>query len=234
MNNTSTRKLTAVLMVGAATLAGAGFTALGAIFEYPKILKAPTAEILADFRAHQGAVTAWFAVLAVSAALLVPVGILLGRLAGGRLLPWIVGTAVAAAAVQVAGLSRWFLFVPGISSAAADPTRRPDAEQTFRALHFWLGTIIGETIGYALTAAFTVLVVVAFRTAVPRWLGWLGAGSAVLIATGVVVPLGVGIASLTNFVGYVAWCLWLIAMGVALWRGRNTSAAEPALQRSVA
>ena len=23
---------------------------------------------------------------------------------------------------------------------------------------------------------------------------------------------------MTNFVGYVAWCLWLIAMAVTLWR----------------
>jgi hypothetical protein len=42
--------------------------------------------------------------------------------------------------------------------------------------------------------------------------------SAALIATGVVIPLGVEAASLTNFTGYVAWCLWLIAMAVALWR----------------
>ena len=34
-----------------------------------------------------------------------------------------------------------------------------------------LGKVIGETIGYALTATFTVLVVVALRrTDLPRWL----------------------------------------------------------------
>jgi hypothetical protein len=26
-------------------------------------------------------------------------------------------------------------------------------------------------------------------------------------------------ASLSNFVGYIAWCLWLIALAVVLWRG---------------
>ena len=48
---------------------------------------------------------------------------------------------------------------------------------------------------------------------------YLGLRSAALIATGIVIPLGVEAASLTNFVGYIAWCLWLIALAVVLWRG---------------
>jgi hypothetical protein len=47
------------------------------------------AEILDLYRRHQGAVTAWFLVLAISGALLVPAGILLGRLAGGSRGHWI-------------------------------------------------------------------------------------------------------------------------------------------------
>jgi hypothetical protein len=54
----------------------------------------------------------------------------------------------------------------------------------------------------------------------------LGYLAAALIATGVLIPLGLEAASLTNFAGYVAWCLWLIAMAVYLWRPptRNTAA----------
>ena len=48
-----------------------------------------------------------------------------------------------------------------------------------------------------------------------------------LIATGVVIPLGLDAASITNFVGYVAWCLWLIAMAVTLWRTKRADAATP-------
>src|SRR6476646_4632954 len=94
----------------------------------------------------------------------------------------------------------------------------PPTPTTRRAL-FWLGTIVGETVGYALTAAFTVLVVIALTgTIAPRIVGYLGYLAAGLIATGVLILLGVGVASLTNFAGYVAWCLWLIAMAVVLWR----------------
>ena len=54
MNMQTTRRITAVSMASAATLAIAGFTALGSIFDYPKILKAPTDEILAAFRDEPG------------------------------------------------------------------------------------------------------------------------------------------------------------------------------------
>ncbi len=37
------RKLTAVLLIAAAVLANAAFTALGAVFNYPDVLKEPAA-----------------------------------------------------------------------------------------------------------------------------------------------------------------------------------------------
>jgi hypothetical protein len=215
-------------MAGAATLAIAGFTALGSIFDYPAILKAPTGDILEAFREHQSAVTGWFLALIVSAALLAPIGVLLGRIAGGRLGRWIAVVGVAAAVVQVIGLSRWVLLVPGVSADAILPSETAEAHRTFELLHMWLGTVLGETIGYGLTATFTVLVVVATgRGIAPRWLGWLGYAAAALIATGVTIPLGLGVAGLTNFIGYVAWCLWLIAMAIVLWRSRAPAAGIP-------
>jgi hypothetical protein len=234
------RRLAAALMASASVLAIAGFTALGSVFDYPAVLDSPTAEILESFRAHQTAVVAWFAVLVVSAALLAPVGVLLGRLAGGRIGRWIAGVGVAAATVQVVGLSRWVLLVPRISHDATVSTTAEDARHTFEVLHTWLGEALGETVGYALTATFTVLVVRAVTRRIgPRWLTVAGYGSAGLIATGVLIPLGLDAASITNFVGYVAWCLWLIAMAVVLWRSpleddlygvRIDAAQEPALR----
>ena len=229
MNMQTTRRIAAVSMAGAATLAIAGFTALGSIFEYPQILKAPTDEILAAYRENQSAISGWFLVLAIGAALLAPIGVLLGRIAGGTLGRWIAGVGIAGATVQVVGLSRWVLLIPGVSDDAAVPALAADARRTFELLHFWLGTIVGETIGYALTATFTMLVVIAFSGSVaPRWIGFLGYTAAALIATGVVIPLGLGVASLSNFAGYVAWCLWLIAMAVVLWRRPAVAAASTA------
>lgn len=217
----SLQRLAAVSCASAALLAAAGFTALGSVFAYPQILREPTDEILALYRAHPGAVGAWFGVLVVAAALLVPAAVALGRLAGGRRGRWIVGVGVAAAVVQVIGLSRWLLFVPGLSREATDPVTAAEARGTFETLHFWLGQIVGETLGYALTAAFTVLVAVGLT----RRLARLGSVAAALIATGVLVAPGVEIASLTNFVGYVLWCVWLLALSFVLVSARTAATA---------
>jgi Domain of unknown function (DUF4386) len=222
---TTYRRLASVSMTGAALLAIAGFTALGSIFDYPQILKEPTDDILALYRENSTAVSGWFLVLTVGAALLAPAGYALGRLAGGRLGRWITGVGIAAATVQVIGLSRWVLFVPGLSEDATHPATAADARDEFDTLHTWLGEALGETVGYALTATFTILVLVALRRAgAARWLLWLGYAAAVLIATGVVIPLGIEAAELTNFAGYVAWSLWLLALSVALWRGSRNAA----------
>ena len=174
-------RLAGAALALASLLAIAGFTVLGSVFEYPQILEEPTAEILALFREHQGAVVAWFLVLVVSAALMAPAGVFLGRLVGGTLGRWIAGVGIAAATVQVVGLQRWVTLVPGVSRDALDPARRADAEERFELLHTVLGKVIGETLGYALTATFTVLVVIALsRTIMPRWMavvGYTAAGS---------------------------------------------------------
>ena len=220
ISRTDARRAAGALAL-ASGLAIAGFSVLGSVFEYPQILDEPTSDILALFREHQGMVTTWFAVLVISSALMAPAGIWLGRIAGGTLGRWIAGLGVAAATVQVIGLQRWVTMVPGISEDALDPARRADAEDRFELLHLVLGKAIGETLGYALTATFTVLVVIALRRSVlPRWLGVAGYVAAGLIATGVVIPL-VEPASLTNFAGYVVWCAWLIAVAVVLVRATS-------------
>jgi hypothetical protein len=218
MNEHTSRTLAAGAMTTASLLAIAGFTALGSVFAYPQILQAPTEEILTAYREHQGPITAWFLVLVIGAGLLAPVGLLLGRLAGGRRGRWIAGTGIAAAAVQVVGLSRWVLVVPGVSEDALVPSRTAAALRTFEQVHFWLGTILGETVGYVLTAAFTVFVasIAGSRLGAPRWVATVGYASAALVVTGVLVPLGVHVAGLTNFAGYVAWCLWLVALSAGL------------------
>ena len=216
VSSRGTAQLAGASLALASVLAIAGFTVLGSVFAYPQILEEPTSEILALFREHKAAVVTWFLVLVVGAAMMAPAGLFLGRLAGGALGRWIAGVGIAAATVQVIGLQRWVTLVPGLSQDALDPTRRAAAEDRFELLHTVLGKVIGETFGYALTATFTVLVVVALsRTIMPRWMALIGYVAAGLIATGVLIPV-VEVASLSNFAGYVAWCVWLLGVAVLL------------------
>jgi hypothetical protein len=210
--------LTASLLFGGAVLLNVAFTGLGMVFDYPAVLAHPPADVLTAFGERQAAVSAWFVVLAAGAGLLAPIAIRIGRLGEHRLLRASVPFGVAAAVVQVAGLLRWPLVVP-LLAASSDP----GAVDAFARLNLVLGTIVGETFGYALTAAWTALVSLGLRgNLFGRPLTGLGLAAAALIATGVLVPLQVPGVSLANFAGYVLWSVWLVAVGVRLLRTPRT------------
>jgi hypothetical protein len=213
---------TAALMVTAAVLVDVAFTGLGAVFDYPDVLKQPPADVLAAFRAEQGAVTAWFLVLALGAALLAPVAVGVGRLSDNPAMRWAVRVGIAAAAVQVVGLLRWPLLVPGWAANADDPAAR----ESFSTANRVLGTLVGETGGYLLTAVWTALVLVALGGAFAgRLFVALGAVAAALILVGVLSPLDLPLVDLANFAGYVLWSGWLVVFaGVLVVRQRRAVA----------
>ena len=207
----TSRHLVVALLVLAVVLINAAFIGLGSAFDYPDILQEDADEILEKFRADEGTIVALFSMLALGAALLAPIAVILGRLAGNDLGRWSIRVGIAAAAVQVIGLLRWPLIVPGL----ADDN---DAD-TFDTVHTLLGTVVGETFGYALTAVWTVLIIFALgRRLAGRWFEALGLTAAALVALGVLVPLDVAGADFANFVGYVLWSLWLLALAVLMWR----------------
>ena len=213
------RKLTATLLILAAILANVGFSALGSIFNYPDVLNEPAGKVLASFREHQGAVSGWFIVLALASALLIPVAIGVGRLSTAKAMRIAVPVGITAGVVQVVGLMRWPLLVPGYASDAAssNPSIAANARDSFTTAGNILGTTIGETFGYALTATWTILVVVALgKKYSGRWFQVLGIASAALVAVGVLSPLELPVVDTANFFGYVLWSIWLIAFGVVI------------------
>ena len=225
------RTLTAVLLIAAAVLANAAFTLLGMIFNYPDVLKEPVAEILTAFRTSQTAVTVGFVVLALSAALMAPIAVGVGRLSAHRAIRVAVPVGIAAAIVQVIGLSRWPLLVPGFAADAtsADPQVAATARDSFVLAHRLLGNLIGETFGYILTAAWTLLVVVALGQSIAgRWFAALGAASAVLVLSGVLSPLDLPVIDTANFVGYVLWSIWLVVFAILLLLRRPRTSAPAA------
>jgi hypothetical protein len=215
------RKLTAALLVTAAVLTNVAFTALGSIFDYPDILKEPTDDILAAFRASEGPIVAWFTVMALSATLFAPIAVGVGRLSRSRAMRAAVPVGIAAAVVQVVGLSRWPLLVPGYAAA--------NDRDAFATAHRILGTLIGETLGYALTAAWTLLVLIALgRGFAGRWFTGLGGIAAVLIAAGVLSPLHVPGVDMANFI-FLSFPIAGVLGGLAAGRVDGAIPAMPAL-----
>jgi hypothetical protein len=219
MGSTS-RRLAAVLMVIAVVLANVAFLGLGSVFNYPDILQEPADEILAEFRNDEATIITLFTLLAISAALLAPIAILLGRLADNKLGRWSIGVGIAAAVVQVIGLSRWPLIVPFLAD-------REDTD-AFETIHTVLGQVIGETFGYLLTATWTVLIIYALgQRLAGRWFTYIGLAAAALIAVGVLVPLDVPGTDFANFLGYILWSVWLLVFAVLVWR-RQIQVGAPA------
>jgi len=224
------RKATAVLLIAAAVLTNLAFTARGTVLNNPDVRKEPVADVLTDFRASQAAVSGWFLVMAASAALFAPIAVGVGRLSTHRAMRLAVPVGIAAAAVQVIGLLRWPLLVPGYAAdaATADPAIAESGRDSFHTAHLILGNLVGETFGYILTAAWTLLVLVALgRVIAGRWFTALGGVSALLIVAGVLSPLDLPGIDLANFSGYVLWSAWLVAFAVLLLRKPRTGTPTP-------
>jgi Domain of unknown function (DUF4386) len=219
----STGRLAGVLLVAAVVCANVAFLGLGSVFNYPDVLQEPPGETLTKFSADQGTIVAYFSVLALGAALLGPGAVLVGRLIGGSLGRWSARIGIAAAVVQVVGLVRWPLLVPSLADRATDSGAsagaRADATDNFELANDVLGTAIGETLGYLLTALWTVLVIQALRGKIAGgWFTGLGLAAAALILSGVAVPLDLPGVDAANFIGYILWSAWLVALAILLWR----------------
>lgn len=215
------------LMIAGALLANVAFVLLGSSFDYPDVLRKPAGDVLRTFHQDAGQIAPLFAVLAAASAILIPTAWLSRHLVVGRRARRVVVAAgVAAGVVQVVGLLRWPALVPHLADIVSDPAAtsaaKADAIDTFQVLHTVLGGVVGEALGYVLTAVWTIAMVRNVARRPGRWFAPLGYASAALIVTGLLEPLGVGGAGLANFVGYLAWSGWMIAFGTSLVRHGGT------------
>jgi Domain of unknown function (DUF4386) len=204
------------------------FALLGVLFEYPAILRKPTSEILAKFRAGGSRlILVWWA-FAMTTVLFIPVAILLpGCLDGANptVLIASVVVGVLAALVQILGLIRWTFLVPFLAREDADasPARRDAIDLIFQAFHRYLGVAVGEHFGYLFTGAWSILVGVSvLQAGLPAWLGIAGivvGATIALCSLEFVGPFereGWKLAGAVIPIAYIAWSIWLAALGVVL------------------
>jgi hypothetical protein len=229
----TTESITAVLLIAVPIAFNLAFFELGRAFDYPNILRREPDEILRRFDAGgAGLILRWEALL-VSALLMLPLSAMLAVVLGASpaltVLSIVVGAT--AAIVQGLGLVRWPFAVPELArryvaapeGPAGDATRQ-SVEVIFATLHRLLGVGIGEHLGYLFTGLWTLLVSASIGTTavVPAWLGVVGVliGLALLIGTlefvGPNERDGWHLAGTIVPIAYIAWSLWLIAIGVLL------------------
>jgi hypothetical protein len=220
-----------LLLVALPLAFNGAFALLAARFDYPDVLRRPTAEVLERFRAGgTPLVLLWWA-FALTAVLLAPVVVLLSSAiadADAALLRVATTVGVLAALVQFLGLMRWPFLVPYLARAAADPdaseARREAVDVVFQAFNRYLGVAVGEHLGYALTGAWTALAGIALTQtdAVPGAIGVAGTVIGPVLAlcslefVGAHEESGWTVAERLTPIAYVAWSLWLLATGIAL------------------
>jgi hypothetical protein len=225
--------VTAVLLIVVPIAFNLAFFELGRAFDYPNILRKEPDEILRRFAAGgSGLILRWEALL-VSALLMLPLASMLAVVLGASpaltVLSIVLGAA--AALVQGIGLVRWPFAVPELArryvaapdGPAGDATRQT-VEVVFATLHRLLGVGIGEHLGYLFTGLWTLVVAgsILSTTVLPSWLGIVGivVGIALLVGTlefvGPNERDGWALAGTVVPIAYIAWSVWLIALGAFL------------------
>jgi hypothetical protein len=223
----------AVTLIAVPIAFNLAFFELGRAFDYPNILRREPDEILRRFAAGgSGLILRWEALL-LSAILMLPLAVLLAVALGASPVFTVLSVVLGAAAamVQALGLIRWPFAVPelarryvaALDGPEGDATRRT-VEVVFATLHRLLGVGIGEHLGYLFTGIWTLLVAgsILSTAVVPAWLGLVGLPIGVALLVGTLEFVGPNerdgwpLAGTIVPIAYIAWSLWLIALGVIL------------------
>ena len=249
MTQQQTRKLAGVLLISGAILVNIPYTLLITTFDYPDILRAPTADILTQFAAG-GPKLVWIWLAFAWVGLPILLGILLlpqaladdtsaaGGRPSGNLTLFLGATGVIA---QMIGLLRWPFVVPVLARLYTAPqataTTREAVAVAFQAVHQYGGVVLGEHIGQTFTILWMILLSFSllrqgkFSHWLP-WAGFLAAGvytlaQAELLATA--IP-GFPVWDSAGLVGSLLWLGWLIALGIVLLRQTRSTTYEYAGQ----
>lgn len=202
------------------------FTLLQMQFEYPDILRQPTADVLTKFQAGgPGLVAVWY-VLTLTAVLFIPVVILVHRVLAEQQASTTLQVAtvfgVVAGLSQTLGFLRWPFLVPFLSEAylapGASEAQQAAAAMVFEAFHRYAGMAVGEHLGYLSTSVWTFLVGLLMLRSPQfgRWLGLSGMALALGVASGLLEPAGVPLVGAINAISYLVWAAWLVLVGVVL------------------
>jgi Domain of unknown function (DUF4386) len=222
----------AVLLIAVPIAFNLAFFELGRAFDYPNILRKEPDEILRRFAAGGSSLLLCWQALLISALAMLPLVAVLAVVlsAPPALTAMSIVIGAAAALVQALGLVRWPFAVPELARryvAAEGPDAAADRrtiELTFATLHRLLGVGIGEHLGYLLTGLWTLLVGASILStaALPGWLGMVGLpiGASLLVGSLEFVGRnerdGWSLAGTIVPIAYIAWSVWLIALGVFL------------------
>src|SRR5215210_2670846 len=196
MNSLHVRRLAGLLLILVPVAFTACFTLLQMQFEYPDILRQPTADVLIKFQAGGTRLIAVWYALTLTAVLFIPVVVLLHHVLAAHETSVALSVAtvfgVMAGLAQTLGFLRWPFLVPHLAQSylapGASEAQRAAAAMVFDAFHRYAGMAVGEHLGYLSTSVWTLVIaiVIVRSSLMPRWVGVSGALLALGIAAGLV------------------------------------------------
>jgi hypothetical protein len=209
------------------------FAALAKQFEYPQILRQPTTDVLAKFRAGGSKLVLIWWLFAMSALAFGLIAVLLPiQLGVDAALTALVATlGLLASLTQFLGLVRWPFMVPHLAREAeqANEAKLAAIDVVFQSLNRYLGVAVGEHLGYLFTGLWTAALSAAFLIANPdAYAGWYTAFGLVGLILGLLLALcslefvgknernGWKFAEAVTPFAYIAWSLWLVAIGASM------------------
>lgn len=220
------RLLTGLLLIIIPVVFTVCFTLLQMQFDYPTILRESTVTILTKFQAGGSSLLATWYVLTLTSVLFIPISVLLHAQLSPTADPTILRLATAfgivAGVAQALGFLRWPFLVPSLAEAYLAPdaseAQQAAVAMVFEAFHRYAGMAVGEHLGYLSTSVWTfgVAALMLRSPQFGRLLGISGMILAVGVAAGLLEPAGWELAGTINAISYLAWAVWLIAVGVVL------------------
>lgn len=233
--------VTGLLLIVEAVILAVSALVLGAIFDFPDILREPAGVVLNRFNENPGSIRATYYVFLLSSLLLVPIALSLHDLLSRGRAPVLLNVAttfgILTGLTQLLGFIRWPIMMPYLADTYANPqssqATRDAVVVTYETFNRYAGMAIGEHLGWVFTGLWLIFlsVVMVESPIVPRWMGLAGVviGAAFLVSTleqfriGLEDELG-----LLNFAVNTVFSFWLIALAVVLFRARPSAGRSTA------
>ncbi|HNH26068.1 MAG TPA: DUF4386 domain-containing protein [Anaerolineales bacterium] len=230
MSTRQFRQLAGLLFIVGTVLINIPYTLLIINFDYPDILRQPTAEILTRFQAGGNAlIYTWLAFAWVGLPMLFGV-IMLKQILKDENAPFLELTTtlgVMGFIVQVIGLLRWVFVVPVLArlytAPGTDSATQAAVSAVFTAVHQYGGVILGEHMGQLLTILWmSMLSSIIYRSKMfSKWvavLGWVASAVYLLAQTELLataIPT-FPVVDWAGLVGSLLWLAWMVVVGVYL------------------
>lgn len=230
MSQKNFRKLAGIFFIVGALLVNIPYTLLIMNFDYPDILRLPTAEILTRFQAGGDAlIYTWLAFAWVGLPMLIGAIMLKAILADERspFLETATTFGVIGFIVQVIGLLRWVFVVPILArlftAPEADSTTQASIAAVFIAVHQYGGVILGEHLGqFFIILWMSIISGIIYKSKMfSKWVAWLGWFASAIYMLAQTELFATAIPSFpvvewAGLVGSLLWLVWMIVMGVYL------------------